>query len=117
MTTAAILTINAGSSSLKLSLWHHDGRGELQEALHGKIEKIGIAPRLTARTPAGDTLLDKDFGREGARLTHEALLQEVFGTTSPQPWQLLALLPLPVLVWGSDELWRWRTRHRGLRRR
>jgi magnesium-transporting ATPase (P-type) len=39
-------------------------------------------------------------------------LQEVFGTVTPQPWQVLALLPLPVLVWGADELWRWSRRRR-----
>ena len=39
-------------------------------------------------------------------------LQRVFGTTALQPWQTLALLPLPLLVWGADELWRWtRRRH------
>jgi acetate kinase len=78
VTTAAILTINAGSSSLKFSLWHLAGRDDLQEALRGEIEKIGIAPRLAARTPAGDTVLDKTFGSRGAGLTHEALLQELF---------------------------------------
>ncbi len=41
-------------------------------------------------------------------------LQEVFGTATPQPWQLLALLPLPVIVWGTDELWRWTRRRRRL---
>jgi acetate kinase len=78
VTTAAILTINAGSSSLKFSLWHLAGRDNLREALRGEIEKIGIAPRLAARTPTGDTLLDKAFCCEGARLTHEKLLQELF---------------------------------------
>ena len=38
-------------------------------------------------------------------------LQPVFGTTAPQAWQVAALLPLPVLVWGADELWR-RSRRR-----
>jgi magnesium-transporting ATPase (P-type) len=33
-------------------------------------------------------------------------LQEVFGTSTPPGWALLALVPLPVLVWGADELWR-----------
>jgi calcium-translocating P-type ATPase len=37
-------------------------------------------------------------------------LQSVFGTSVPEPWQLVALLPLPVLVWGADEAWRWRLR-------
>jgi calcium-translocating P-type ATPase len=39
-------------------------------------------------------------------------LHAVFGTATPQPWQLLMLLPLPVLVWGCDEVWRWRARRR-----
>jgi calcium-translocating P-type ATPase len=38
--------------------------------------------------------------------------QAVFGTERPEPWQLLALLPFPVLVWGADELWRWSRRRR-----
>ncbi|HEX5957442.1 MAG TPA: acetate/propionate family kinase [Hyphomicrobiaceae bacterium] len=78
MTTSAIFTINAGSSSLKFSLWHLAGPDDLQELLRGKIEKIGIAPRVTASTPRGDTLLDKTFGSGGAALTHEALLQNLF---------------------------------------
>jgi magnesium-transporting ATPase (P-type) len=39
-------------------------------------------------------------------------LQQVFGTALPEPWLLLLLLPLPVLVLGSDELWKWRCRRR-----
>ena len=41
-------------------------------------------------------------------------LQAVFGTATPQLWQVLALLPLPVLVWGSDEVWRWTRRRKRL---
>jgi len=33
-------------------------------------------------------------------------LRDVFGTATPQLWQLALLLPFPVLVWGADELWR-----------
>jgi len=39
-------------------------------------------------------------------------LQNVFGTTTPDLWQVLFILPFPVLVWGADELWRWNTRRR-----
>jgi calcium-translocating P-type ATPase len=39
-------------------------------------------------------------------------LQLVFGTRVPEPWQLAALLPLPVVVWGCDELWRWSRRRK-----
>jgi hypothetical protein len=71
VTTAAVLRINAGSSSLTFSLWHLTGHGERQEALRGEIEKIGIAPRLAARTPAGDPLLDKTFGCGGAEQSRD----------------------------------------------
>jgi calcium-translocating P-type ATPase len=37
-------------------------------------------------------------------------LHPIFGTATPAPWQVLALLPLPVLVWGVDEVWRWHRR-------
>lgn len=38
------------------------------------------------------------------------VLREVFGTAMPEWWQLLLLLPLPVVVWGCDELLRRRAR-------
>ncbi|CRK51232.1 Calcium-transporting ATPase [Rhodococcus sp. RD6.2] len=40
------------------------------------------------------------------------VLQRVFGTVTPQPWQVVALVPLPFLVWGCDEMLRWRSRRR-----
>ena len=42
-------------------------------------------------------------------------LRTVFGTAVPQAWQLATLLPMPFLVWGADEAWRWRRRRRDLR--
>ena len=39
-------------------------------------------------------------------------LQDVFGTATPDLWQVLLILPFPLLVWGADELWRWNTRRR-----
>ncbi len=44
------------------------------------------------------------------------VLRPVFGTAVPEPWQLLALVPMPFVVWGVDETWRWSARRRtGLR--
>ncbi|WP_299931475.1 cation-transporting P-type ATPase [uncultured Nocardioides sp.] len=40
------------------------------------------------------------------------VLQDLFGTSPPERWLLLCLLPLPFVVWGADELWRWRRRRR-----
>ena len=39
-------------------------------------------------------------------------LQDVFGTAGLGPRELLPLLAFPVIVWGSDELRRWRLRRR-----
>jgi len=37
-------------------------------------------------------------------------LQIVFGTATPQLWQAALLVPLPFIVWGVDETWRWLAR-------
>lgn len=37
-------------------------------------------------------------------------LQYIFGTTTPDGWMLLMLIPMPLAVWGVDELYRWRLR-------
>jgi acetate kinase len=53
----AILTINAGSSSLKFALYS-EGSGDngLRALLHGQIEGIGEAPHLIIRAPDGAIL-------------------------------------------------------------
>jgi magnesium-transporting ATPase (P-type) len=40
-------------------------------------------------------------------------LRELFGTVPPSPADLALVLPFPFIVWGADELWRLRLRHRG----
>ena len=42
-------------------------------------------------------------------------LRPIFGTAVPAPWQLLALVPMPFVVWGVDEGWRWSVRRRARR--
>jgi acetate kinase len=54
----AILTVNAGSSSLKFSLYRIAG-GQLALASHGAIDGIGGAPRFRARDPDGGTLAEQ----------------------------------------------------------
>jgi len=48
--TATLLVINAGSSSVKFSLFARDGLAELAE---GQVERIGIEPRFHARASDG----------------------------------------------------------------
>jgi acetate kinase len=77
-----ILTINAGSSSLKFSLWHAETAMEMREIFRGEIEEIGIAPHLSARKPEGRMIIDNRFDEGGAKLSHEDLLRELFAWLS-----------------------------------
>lgn len=79
---SSILTLNAGSSSLKFSFWNCEAGTELSELFRGEFEKIGIGPHLMVRQPGGDTVTNRDFGEAGARLTHEDLLNELFAWIS-----------------------------------
>jgi hypothetical protein len=40
-------------------------------------------------------------------------LQSIFHTAALGPRELIVLACFPVIVWGSDELWRWRARRLG----
>ncbi|MGP8123198.1 MAG: acetate/propionate family kinase [Xanthobacteraceae bacterium] len=51
-----ILTLNAGSSSIKFALFEHDGA--LKEAIRGQVEGIGASPRLETVVPG-----EKPVGR------------------------------------------------------
>lgn len=82
-----ILTLNAGSSSLKFSFWHCETRVGLSELFRGAVEQIGTGPHLIVRSSGGDRIADKDFGKEGAHLTHEHLLQELFAWVSQSQGQ------------------------------
>jgi acetate kinase len=54
-----ILTLNAGSSSLKLGLFELCGNGDVAARLRGGIEDPGGGGRLTLRDAAGATVLDE----------------------------------------------------------
>ena len=47
-----------------------------------------------------------------AGLLYFAPLQRFFGTAALSAVDLLVLAPFPLVVWGADELWRWRRRVR-----
>jgi acetate kinase len=72
--TNAILTLNAGSSSLKFSLFKVI-QGDLVQAADGAIEGIGVAPHFKARL--GAQVAKDQRWPDGAALTHEALLAEL----------------------------------------
>ena len=53
----SILTLNAGSSSLKFALFDNDAG--LTETVRGEIENLGAAPHFQARATAGGVLAEK----------------------------------------------------------
>ena len=71
----AIAVANAGSSSLKFSLFVTHGR-QLELDVHGQVEAIQTAPRFVAKRPDGTTLETKSWP-EGARIGHEGALDFV----------------------------------------
>ena len=58
-TAAAVLTLNAGSSSIKFSLFDVDKSDHLSLGSRGEVEGLGTAPHFVARDPAGAVLADR----------------------------------------------------------
>lgn len=76
--TRAVLSLNAGSSSIKFGLYRLDDAGVPIHAAGGKIEGIGTAPRLTARTDDGAAAAYAQNWPDGGALSHEDLLGDLF---------------------------------------
>jgi acetate kinase len=68
----AIGVLNAGSSSIKFSLFLLRGK-ELELELRGQVEGIYTAPHFEARDRGGKLLAEKSWG-DGAKLGHEGSL-------------------------------------------
>ncbi len=65
----AILVLNAGSSSIKFSVFAQGG-SELELAFRGQLERLYTAPRFSAENAAGTSLGTRKWD-EGTRLGHE----------------------------------------------
>jgi acetate kinase len=71
----AIVVVNAGSSSIKFSLFlARDGALELD--VRGQIEGIYTEPRFVAKAPDGATKSEKSWGT-GTKLGHDAALRHL----------------------------------------
>jgi acetate kinase len=71
----AILVLNAGSSSLKFSLYWLRG-DTLALSVRGQIEGLETAPRFVATDHSGRTVAARSFGA-GAGLSHQAALEHL----------------------------------------
>jgi acetate kinase len=72
----AIAVLNAGSSSLKFSIFF-DRAGELQLLFRGQAEGLFTSPRFLVRDQAGATVAEKEWP-EGTRLGHEGAIEHLF---------------------------------------
>ena len=73
MSAGSILVVNAGSSSLKFSLFRMDAAEDLQLAARGQIDGIGTRPRLKVKDTAGGTLVERDLAVAEAREVKDAI--------------------------------------------
>jgi len=73
MNSGSILVINAGSSSLKFSLYRIVASDDLRLAVHGQIEGIGTRPRITAMDGTGAQLVKRDLAVAEARDMKDAV--------------------------------------------
>jgi len=80
-TAGPILVFNAGSSSLKFSLFRGDSEQKLAAYVHGLVDGIGASPHIRIKDVSGEVLLDKDLDQskvkdaEGALSTLEPWLE------------------------------------------
>lgn len=73
--TQAILTLNAGSSSIKFAVFLRNG-GEPEQNVSGKIEGIGTTPHLIAHDGANQTVAEHRW-QAGVALRHEDFLGQL----------------------------------------
>src|SRR5690242_7770644 len=71
----SLLILNAGSSSLKFSLFQNTTPPTL--TLHGQLEGLQTEPKFTARDAAG-TVLDKHAWPAGQHLSHDQAIEFLF---------------------------------------
>jgi acetate kinase len=61
---AAILVVNAGSSSVKFQVFDADGTNGLRRLVKGQVDGIGTRPHLRAEGSSGDLLVDQSYDRD-----------------------------------------------------
>ncbi len=72
MGRGSILVLNAGSSSLKFSLFDA-GDGALATSAHGEVEGLGTQPRLTVEGSGGAATVGRDLAATEARTPEDAI--------------------------------------------
>ena len=71
--TEALLTLNAGSSSIKFALFKHENPVPAKPELVGQIDGIGARPHIRAKNAHGESLDDVDLRLSGDGQHRQAL--------------------------------------------
>ncbi len=69
----ALLVVNAGSSSLKFSIYRATADGDVALALRGQIEGLGSRPRFSAKNAGGETIAEEDWSVADTRVDGQVL--------------------------------------------
>jgi len=96
----SILVINAGSSSLKFSVFQPEG-GDFALRLRGQVEGLFTEPKFVAKD-AADTVLDKEDWAVGTQLGHEGAMKRVTSFLRSQGIQRPAAIGHRVLHGGLE---------------
>jgi acetate kinase len=72
----AIVVLNAGSSSLKFSIYRIDG-DDLTRVVRGQVEGVGTKPHFKAKDRKGAVLADVDMDTDGALAGHREAFAHV----------------------------------------
>ena len=96
-----VLTLNAGSSSLKFALFETGG-GALRALGRGAVSGIGAQPRMTVQDAEGRAAGERAWGA-GAPLAHEAFLEPVFDWADRQAGQGRLIAVGHRIVHGGSE--------------
>jgi len=100
----AIAVVNAGSSSMKFSLFA-EAAGKLELKARCQIEGLYTAPHFVARDSAGASLGEKSWG-EGVKLGHDGALEHLVGFVRGEFGQLrLAAMGHRVVHGGTEYAW------------
>ena len=78
----AIVVVNAGSSSLKFSLFMVRA-SDLALDVRGQIEGLYTAPKFVAKDPSGQTVAARSWG-EGVKLGHDGAVDHLSGFLQEQ---------------------------------
>src|SRR5215469_13483443 len=78
--TDAILVLNAGSSSLKFSVFIRRNSG-LDLALRGQVEGLYTSPHFVGKTGNGEVVSEKRWN-DGVKLGHQGAIEHLAGFLS-----------------------------------